>query len=276
MPFRQIHAAFNPRARAQVAPAPKFGGEQDLIGISAASAPNAPVAYATPSASDDLVGLFQNVSVSQSQAAAPVGHDPFASPPAQATAAISVSQPQAATPVGHDPFASPPMQVTAAQAQPGIPQHAMAPAQSGQPTAYPPHQSRMQQQHQPTAQQPTQSYAGHRMAPHQPQNSYPSNQVYAPAPAPAQNPPHGYPQGYPQGQTARGYAPAQQGGYPPAQQGYQNGPVAQHPGNAYGQHPGHPAGYGAPPPQQQQYQPYQNPQQQKPQRAPSSQFDPFG
>lgn len=265
MPFGKIHAAFNPKARGQVAPAPKFGGEQDLIGISAAPPPALAVPNASgiptaarpqaTSATEDIMGLFQNV---------------------------SVSQPQAAGPVGHDPFAAPPVQAIAPQAQTGIPNQALSPqlhghqhsappahghvAVLGQQSAYAPNQPRMIPQA-PSALQPPQGYAAQQMVAHQQQNGYASNPQRGYEPALGQS--SGYPQGQPHGR----------GGYPPAQQGYAQAPVSQQASHTHGQHPnamqhpGHPAVYGAPAQQQQQYQSAQQPNAPRP---PSSQFDPFG
>lgn len=283
MPFGKIHAAFNPKVRSQIAPAPHFGGEQDLIGMSAPAATVVPPTTAARSqeapsaagATQDIMDLFQNASVSQDQPSATSGHDPFASPS------------------GHDPFAAPPVQTSPTQAQPRSPQQALDPqaqahaywaqpatghvGAAAQPvqTAYAPNQSRMPPQA-PNAQQPPQAYAGQQMAPPQHQH-----RAYA-APAPAQTPAHAYPQGYAQGQPqGQGYPPPQQGypppqqGYPPPQQGYPHAPVPQPTAHAHAQHPG---GYGAAEQQQQQqaYQQYQNTQQQTAPRPPPSQFDPFG
>eukprot|EP00526_Cylindrotheca_closterium_P014695 CAMPEP_0113654432 /NCGR_PEP_ID=MMETSP0017_2-20120614/29153_1 /TAXON_ID=2856 /ORGANISM="Cylindrotheca closterium" /LENGTH=286 /DNA_ID=CAMNT_0000567579 /DNA_START=374 /DNA_END=1231 /DNA_ORIENTATION=+ /assembly_acc=CAM_ASM_000147 len=67
MPFGKIHAAFNPKARGQIAPAPQYGGGADLLGMTATApahmqqqqqpvAPNAP----KPGSADDLLSIFQS------------------------------------------------------------------------------------------------------------------------------------------------------------------------------------------------------------------------
>jgi hypothetical protein len=93
-PFVKMHSVFNPRSRAQIAPnpsgpgvaaAPQFAAEQDLLGLNnPALTPPAGLA-AKPSdlgkkdATQDMIGLFQGVSVSNPSTAAP-SYDPFAAP----------------------------------------------------------------------------------------------------------------------------------------------------------------------------------------------------
>ena len=86
MPFAQMHTAFNPKNRGQVQNAPRAAAEQNSVGM-----PAAPQAQNTQlnSYAQDLVGLFDAVSVSQPEAATTSGTpDPFSPKPAASTVAL--------------------------------------------------------------------------------------------------------------------------------------------------------------------------------------------
>mmetsp|Transcript_17547 Transcript_17547/g.43162 ORF Transcript_17547/g.43162 Transcript_17547/m.43162 type:complete len:1091 (-) Transcript_17547:73-3345(-) len=312
MPFGKIHAAFNPKARGQIAPAPQYGGGADLLGMIAPApahmqqqqqpvAPNAP----KPGAGDDLLSIFQNASISQPQqsgARTPPPHDPFAAAP----------QPQGGSAMPPAQTAAPPPAAAAQPApQPGHPhgygtQPAAVPPGAAPPVArpaagYPPNAGAVPQM------QTTQGYPGHQGVP-QPQQQ-PGFGVQNPPRSLSPGPPRpqapGYaPQGYqqgvpPQGMAHQGVPPPQQGmplhaqgqmpGYPPHVQrqppqhpGYQQAPMqyqnphaAYPPGHPHQQHVAQQQAYRGVPPQQQQQQYQQQPPQQQ-QRPPAAQFDPFG
>lgn len=271
MPFAQMHTAFNPKNRGQVQNAPRAAAEQNLVGM-----PAAPQAQNTQlnSYAQDLVGLFDAVSVSQPEAATTSGTpDPFSPKPAASTVAAP------------DPFSPKPsqQQLTPPRQQPvqypgstgmSPPPPQNKPAQSPGPNlVVPPPQQNMQPPAQtqvygvpPGGQQyrhPVQQTAP-TIRPQQFQQPVPQNFVPAP-PMQAPPPQNGYPQG-------GRYPPQQQQGYPPQNQNRQMPPP-------YAQQQGAPSGYGAPPfpsPQQQAQQYQQYPQGNRPPAKQPNPFDPFG
>jgi len=307
MPFGKIHAAFNPKARGQIAPAPQYGGA-DLLGMNAPAAPvaqpGAPSAH-KPGSADDLLNIFQSTSISQPQAtgaSAPPAHDPFAVAPQ--TGAPAMQTAPAVAPPSAGQAAQHPSQQHGYGIQPPPAPQSVPPAAAKPGTGYPAKSGT-------TPQMTAQGYPGHQGVPQQPpQQGYaaatpPRSHSPVPqqphSPVPTRPQAAGYhPNGYQQGVASHGMAPqgvppqgvphaqGQMAGFPPQMQhqthhpGYPQAPMQYQNNHLAGYAPaGQPyqqhhvpqqQGYRGVPPQQQQQQYQQPPQQQRP---PAAQFDPF-